>query len=319
MAAIVGRLGSVAVLLALVVAGCGDDDGPGPQPQPVRASGPAAPGAVGGGPGAKGQLTERPHIEDRVNCPIPEQPSDPRDGKCDPKAPSCGEHLYCLQLAQGHYCEPCPERDGIRHAFKERDFDTEHNRDPFQSQLQPIGPGPTDPGLPRQCARGDQLAPGSSYVELKLVGIVAEGTRRKALMMAGPLGWILKRGDCVGKEKAVVKDIGTGYITFQLDPDGSAANQRAPEEYSVQLNPKQLTMNEPARPGSTPRFPAAPAASPGAVLRPGALPAGSPPAPVAPVAPGVPGAPGATGTPPAVSAPGTVVPPVEAPSGAKKP
>lgn len=316
------RLGAAAVVVALVVAGCDDDGGGQPQgPQTARPA--TATGAVAGGPGSKNLLVEKPHIEDRVTCPIPEQPTDPRDGKCDPKAPSCGEHLYCLPLAQGAYCEPCPERDGIRHAFKERDFDTEHNRDPFQSLLQPLGPSPTVAhGLTKKCPHADQLiAPGSSYVDLKLVGIVAQGTQRKVLMMAGPLGWIIKRGDCVGKEKAVVKDIGTGYITFQLDPDGSAANQRAPEEYSVQLNPKQLSMNEAALPSPAPRTPAprtpsAPVAPPGTMPGAPAAPAGSPPVP------GVPGAPGgsqAAAASPVVPAPGSTAPPVEAPPMARKP
>ena len=74
----------------------------------------------------------------------------------------------------------------------------------------------------KKCPREDQLiATGYSYTDLKLVGIVAQGTQRKVLMMGGPLGYIIKRGDCVGKEKAYVKDVGTGYITFVLDPDTS--------------------------------------------------------------------------------------------------
>ena len=102
----------------------------------------------------------------------------------------------------------------------------------------------------------------------KLVGIVAQGAQRKVLMMGGPLGFIIKRGDCVGKEKAVVKDIGAGYITFLVDPDPTNLGQRGPEEYSVQLNPKQLTAAdlEPPVPARTATPPAVPpsAPSPGA-------------------------------------------------------
>jgi Tfp pilus assembly protein PilP len=214
------------------------------------------------------QLTEKVHIEDRVTCPIPERPSDPQHGKCDLKAPSCAEHLYCLPLAQGSYCEPCPERDGIRHSFKERDFAVDHNRDPFQSFLLPslsIGkePGvvPIDPT--KKCPREDQMVATSySYADLKLVGIVAQGTLRKALMMGGPLGYIIKRGDCVGKEKAYVKDIGTGYITFVLEPDATATSLRSPEEYSVQLNPKQLAASDPELPTPAPRTVITPAVTP---------------------------------------------------------
>ena len=136
--------------VALALAGCGDDGGA-PAPGGVPAGGP--PGNVGptaAGP-PKPQLVVKPHIEDRVACPRPDQPSDPKGGKCDPKAPSCGEHLYCLQLAQGSFCEPCPERDGIRHTFRERDFDAEHNRDPFQPPTGPSGQAAPPGGLTKQC------------------------------------------------------------------------------------------------------------------------------------------------------------------------
>jgi hypothetical protein len=187
------------------------------------------------GPGSKNPLVVKRHIEDAVPCPVPDQPSDPKGGKCDPKAPSCGEHLYCLQLTQGTYCEACPERDGIRHAFRDRDFDAEHNRDPFQPPTGPSGPHLPEPGL-KKCPRDDQqVASSYSYGDLKLVGIVAQGTQRKVLMTMGRDGFIIKRGDCVGKEKAVVKDIGLGYVTFQ----GEAT------DVSVQLNPKQLLVNDP--------------------------------------------------------------------------
>jgi len=274
--------------LCVVLAGCGDDDIVAVQRPPAT---PTPAGPVG--TNAKAQpLPEKLHIEDRITCAIPDQPTDPKNGACDPKIPSCAEHLYCLQLTQGYFCEPCPERDGIRHVFKERDFAPEQNRDPFQSSLLSQGaigqrplPVPLDPT--KKCLKKDQMVATSySYAELKLVGIVAQGTQRKVLMMGGPLGYIIKRGDCVGKEKAVVKDIGTGYITFLVDPDPTNLGRRGPEEYSVQLNPKQLTAGDselpvPARPATPPVPPSAPAAAPPA----GAGAAAAPPVASPPVAP----------------------------------
>lgn len=237
-----GRASAVALAIAVAVvaaaAGCGDDLAVPMQEQPVRPTAAATPGAAARGRGARNQLVEKPHIEDRVRCPIPDQPTDPERGACDPKAPSCGEHLYCLPLAQGSYCEPCPERDGIRHAFREHDFDPEQNRDPFQSFLLRHVPA-APPGLTRKCRHRDQrVATRSSYADLKLVGIVAQGAERRALMMGGPRSYLVKRGDCVGKERAVVTDIGISYVTFLLDPEGSARGPRAPREYSVQLDPR---------------------------------------------------------------------------------
>lgn len=232
--------------VAAVLGGCGEDD-----PPPRPASVPATPSASATNPQKPGNTTKLPekaHIEGRVACPIPEQPSDPQNGKCDIAAPACGERLYCLQLQQGTYCEPCPERDGIRHVFRDRDFVVvrDQTRDPFQSFLfQPgIDPGGGNgPGPTERCKRKElMVATDRSYLDLKLVGIVAQGTQRKVLMIAGPEGYIIKRDDCVGKEKAIVKEIGEGFVTFELTVEGST---REPELRSVQLNPKQLTISDP--------------------------------------------------------------------------
>jgi hypothetical protein len=264
------RIGLAVVLaVSLALGGCGDDDAAPPQGTAARSAQGGATGAAGGPP--KTQLAIKPHIEEHVACPRPDQPSDPKGGKCDPKAPSCGEHLYCLQLAQGSYCEPCPERDGIRHAFRERDFDSQHNRDPFQRLSGQSGPTPPPGGPTKMCSRDDQFVASShSYTELKLVGVVAQGTQRKVLMTLGNDGYIIKRGDCVGKEKAVVKDIGLGYVTFQGDPD----------EYSVQLYPKPLVVDEPVSPAPVRRTMPSPVAPP--PVPPLRAPAGSNAAPVAP-------------------------------------
>jgi Tfp pilus assembly protein PilP len=320
------------LLAAVVLSGCGEDDAPPPPPRVAATPTVAAtPGAAGAG--SKTMLTEKQRIEDRVQCPIPDRPTDPVGGRCDPKAPSCGEHLYCLaHPTGGHYCEPCPERDSIRHVFKERDFVAEQNRDPFQSFLLPqvaaLG-GPVDFGPTKACVRDDQIVATSySYAELKLVGIVAMGTQRKVLMMGGPLGYIIKRGDCVGKEKAVVKDIGTSYITFQIEPDASTTNQRPPQEHSVQLNPTQLLVNAPGDlPTPAPRTTIAPVVPP-----PASLPSrGAAPPPAAPAAPTSPGAAApapatssaapapAAGSPGAGASAGSAAPPVVAPPAAKKP
>lgn len=236
-----------ALMMMLALAACGDDGG-GANPPPANAQ-PKPNNAPGAGAGSnKNVLPEKLHVEDRIACALPEKPTDPQNGKCDLKAPSCAEHLYCLDFGgQGAFCEPCPERDGIRHVFRDRDFAGEQNRDPFEAGGT-IGPRPAGQAVPptEKCRRDDQMVATSySYLDLKLVTIVAQGTQRKVLMMGGPLGYIIKRGDCVGKEKAVVSDIGTGYITFQTDSDANG-NGRPPTEYSVQLNPKQLAANDPS-------------------------------------------------------------------------
>ena len=170
--------------------------------------------------------------------------------KCDPKAPKCEKATdYCITNTEGSFCGPCKERDTIRHTFKPRDFvATFETRDPFQSSIVPspgIGSGsddkvPLDPT--KNCTREDQMvAQNYSYLDLKLVGIVTQGTQRKVLMLDSTnLGHIIKRGDCVGKEKAVVKEIGKEFITFEVQPEpGPGGIKRELEQRSVMLYPKQ--------------------------------------------------------------------------------
>jgi len=244
------RTVAIVVGLGVTLAGCAGDDGDA-TPQPIPAGGNRPSAAVSPtGTNVKTQpLPEKLHIEDRVSCSIPDKPSNPEDGACDPKVPSCGEHLYCLALAQGYFCEPCPERDGIRHTFNERDFVLEQNRDPFQSPLLPqVSSGKSSESLKLEptkvCKKDRMVATSYSYTELKLVGVVTQGTLHRALMMGGSLGYIIKRGDCVGRDKAVVKDIGNDYITFVIEPDALAASPR-PAEYEVRLNPQQLAVSGP--------------------------------------------------------------------------
>ena len=189
--------------LILMVAACGDDANNG-QPAPGTASTPAAIAAANATP--KGQLTPQVHVEERVTE---------------------------------------PERSTIRHQFRDRDFDDSTNRDPFSSLAMAevknaTTTGPTTPTVVATC-HGDVIASNYSYSDLKLVGIVTQGTQRKVLMMdPGNLGRIIKSGDCVGKEKAVVKEIGNGYLTFQIVPEVQPGQTPHPEEHSLTLHEKDL-------------------------------------------------------------------------------
>lgn len=202
------------VMLSLFVVGaCGEDEPP-PPPAGNRPP-PAAPAGAKPAPGAPGGLQPRIRVEDRVTDPT--------------------------------------EKASIRHHFRERDFAVEQsNRDPFQSFVvqQPGMQGNSDSSLPREitkkCRENNSVVGNYSYTDLRLVGIVAERAQRRALMMAGNLGHIIKKGDCVGREKAIVKDVGAGYITFQLQPEELPSGQlRQVEEHSVQLYPNQTPVLTP--------------------------------------------------------------------------
>lgn len=210
-----------AALLLTAVSACGEDDPPPPPPKGGQSK--TSPGAKPAGKPPP-QFAVRVRIEDRV---------------LDPE-----------------------EKKGIRHSFKDKDFvlDTT-NRDPFQSFVLNqgvIGPDQNKPSLniTKKCREDNLVATNYSYTDLRLVGVVAQGTQRKVLMMdAGNLGHIIRRGDCVGRERAYVKDIGTGYISFEVNPDETGNNQLRAEERSVQLYPNQMPLtsqpnldNEPVRP-----------------------------------------------------------------------
>jgi hypothetical protein len=189
---------------------------------------------------------------------------------CKQEAPTCEPGLYCVAALDkagkaGFKCEPCSERDTIRHELKDRDFIAEQARDPFQSYVivrgdigkpaeagtQPLGP----------CTRADQLrATSYSYQELQLVGIVGQGTKRTALMMnSRNFGEFIRRGDCVGKEKALVVDIvlhdQTACVQFQVAAEQPEKGPRvaAREVPPVCLYPKGLPAPEsqPSLPGDT--------------------------------------------------------------------
>lgn len=139
------------------------------------------------------------------------------------------------------------EEATIRQSLKERDFIvTDDNRDPFQSFVlvppELATPQKEKVDITQSCTKPEQFVASSySYTDMQLVGIIAERTQKRVLMMAGNLGYVIRKGDCVGREKALVKDIGAGYITFQVTPD--QPGQQSVEEHSVQLYPNQQPLS----------------------------------------------------------------------------
>lgn len=199
--------------------GCGgDDEGGGPPPKSANGANPEGPGAAAPpGAGSGSALKAYAHVEEIVTE---------------------------------------EERETIRHEFKERDFVIDasgENRDPFQSYvLMQVGlqaEAPTVDPATELCAKRQMVATNYSVRDLKLSGIVARGTRHFALMQdSANFGHIVARGDCVGREKARVKDIGAGYITFEITPEtviGVGGVARPAEERSVQLYPGELTVTTP--------------------------------------------------------------------------
>ena len=260
---------SVLFAVALLAA-CGDDDDGAGATKPAGPP-PAAAAAAAKAAADKNKLQPREHVEEKVVCSVPDAPTGhpactPIDQPNTPGAkllPDCDAGSYCMQVATTFSCEPCPERESIRHDFKDRDFVADQGRDPFYPYvITPAGLGAgsntTKPEPHQSCKRADQfVATGYSYQDLKLVGIISQGTTRKVVMMdSQPFGHVIKRGDCVGKEKAVVKDIGTNYVTFVVEQDDSKVPQ---VETSVQLHPGGLDEGPPtSQPNATSVTPVVP-------------------------------------------------------------
>lgn len=239
---------AVLCVAVLAVVGCGDEE---EAAKPAGGKTAAAPAKPADKKKPTKQFAPMLHIEDRVACPTPTTAK-----KCDVKSPVCPKNEYCLPGGtQGTYCGPCPPRDDIRHQFGPRDFLTSvtgtENRDPFQSFIvvQPgMAPDTSSTAIDQTqvCTKPQQFqAPAYSVVDLTLVGIVSQGTQRRVLLIDNTnYGYTIRKGDCVGKEKALVKEIGANYITFQLSPDPTNPNQREPSEHSKQLYNDPVSMNQ---------------------------------------------------------------------------
>jgi hypothetical protein len=144
------------------------------------------------------------------------------------------------------------ERAEIRRVFTESDFAPDpsgtDNRDPFHSYvITQAGIGSGDPGAiqveaTKVCPVDKQQARDAGVNELALIGIVSQGTVRYALFSdTRGEGHIVHRGDCLGREKSRVKEIGAGFVTLEISPE-PVPNQppRPAEERSIPLYPEMF-------------------------------------------------------------------------------
>ena len=151
------------------------------------------------------------------------------------------------------YAQIHPE---FRRTFTEADFradpNGDENRDPFRSFVIRQGSlgrnsksaasiTPTD-----VCTMKNSRAPGYSLRDLRLIGIVLRGTRGTA-QFRDPRGdgHIVKRGDCLGKEKATVQAIGVGSVTLEVVPEAPPNTEPPPpERRDIPLYPTELAPAE---------------------------------------------------------------------------
>ncbi len=148
------------------------------------------------------------------------------------------------------------EATGLRKPFQGKDFEADptgdENRDPFQSfVIRQPGVGQTaDTGdkasgkQPKRCTNKNLVASNYSLRDLRLVGIVLRGTRSYALFRdSASYGHIVRKGDCLGQEKARVAAIRTGFVSLEVIPEVGVNQQARPaQERAIQLYPEELTV-----------------------------------------------------------------------------
>jgi Tfp pilus assembly protein PilP len=188
--------------------------------------------------------------DDADNPPPQPAAAAPAGGAAAPKSPKDALQVY----TKVEDVVPEDEVATIRHKFRERDFGPDltgdENRDPFQSfvivqpgvgQLQnPAQPQTATPS----CSAKQQVAGNYALRDLRLAAIITRGLRRFALFQdTADIGHLATKLDCLGKEKARVKEIGERTVTLELVPE-QAPNQppHAPEEKSIPLYPSELPL-----------------------------------------------------------------------------
>ncbi len=140
--------------------------------------------------------------------------------------------------------------DDIRRKLGEIDFipdpTGETNRDPFRSWvLKPAGPeGPEKLEIVDPCTQGKVRWGAQSYSvrDLSLIGLVKR-SRSYAQFTDGSErdSWIVRKGDCIGQEKAIIEEIGVGYVRLSITPPAPPGAPAPPaQKQEISLHPNEL-------------------------------------------------------------------------------
>jgi hypothetical protein len=140
----------------------------------------------------------------------------------------------------------------LRHEFTEIDFvpdvSGETNRDPFRSWvLNPIlstGDGSGDLKVVDVCTEGKVRwgAPDYSVRDLELIGLVKRGRSYAQFTDHSEKdSWIVRKGDCIGQEKAIIEEIGVGYVRLSITPPAPPGAPAPPaQKQDISLHPDEL-------------------------------------------------------------------------------
>ena len=141
--------------------------------------------------------------------------------------------------------------DEFRRELGSRDFAADPtgdlNRDPFRSYLVSApSSAQTVLGAQDECERR-MVAGDSGLRDLKLTGIVHQGTRTFAQFTDGKkLGHTARRGDCLSKDKARVREIGDDRVVMDIVAAITPGSAPLPPRQEVwRLHPEALDLEGP--------------------------------------------------------------------------
>ena len=133
--------------------------------------------------------------------------------------------------------------DDMRQKFNQRDFEADSSgderRDPFRSLFFSANLNDGGASLRKTDACSERgvrwEANGYSVRDLNLVGVVKTGrSYAQYVDRSEKDSWVVRRGDCLGQEKAVVEEIGIGYVNLTITPE-AAPNSPVPATQEITM------------------------------------------------------------------------------------
>ena len=125
----------------------------------------------------------------------------------------------------------------------------DENRDPFHSFV--FFPNARIDGddvvkVTNVCDRAEWVASDISISSMNLVGIVTHGTKGWAQFTDSTgMGHIVGRSECLGKEKAMVEQIGDSFVRLRVIPEAApGAATPPPQLKDYSLSPEELQLKE---------------------------------------------------------------------------
>lgn len=124
----------------------------------------------------------------------------------------------------------------------------ETNRDPFRSWvLRPVVGGSEDQvEIVDICTEGKVRWGAESYSvrDLALIGLVKRGRSYAQFTDRSERdSWIVRKGDCIGQEKAIIEEIGVGYVRLSITPPAPPGAPAPPaQKQDIPLHSNELEL-----------------------------------------------------------------------------